>query len=232
MIPKFYVPAESSEIQTDLATVAIDLSGAYAEPAPAKTGYFQPAWGGHEARNGPCTQAEAASWFTSFLNHVAGTGGSAVNLILEAPLSYACASRPNRFPLNAQRRSVERKTNYTNPDLITDDRPWIRNAGAATALVALLFLNAIRPHIPKGITVQLFEGLWSWIPAKTRHQDDVHGLAEGIKVGRVVAAQVGPGQISHTALDLLGDTSPTASRPPLIVFGHPDLATAYNPTSP
>lgn len=230
MPSKFHVPADVSEIDHDLPIVAIDLSGAYAEPAPQKTGYLQPRWNGIKDHTGPVTQAKAAKLFNIFLSGAAEMGTEAVNLILEAPLSYAFAPGPKDFPLNAQRRPVERKTNYSGLDCINDDRPWIRNAGAATALVALLFLKAVQPRIPKSMTINLFEGLWSWIGGSSPHQGDVEGLIKGFQEERIVPAKLGEQQAFQTALQLLGDDSPTAARPPLIVFGHPDLAAAYKPT--
>lgn len=230
MPSKFHVPATVSKINPDLPTVAIDLSGAYADRAPQKTGYLQPQWNQIQEKAEPFTQAGAADRFSSFLSEATKLGAEAANLILEAPLSYAFAPEPEDFSLNAQRRPVERKTNYSGLDCINDDRPWIRNAGAATALVALLFLKTVRPHIPKAMTVNLFEGFWSWISTETPHQDDVEGLIKGFQEGHIVSALNQSKQKFQTALQLLGDDSEEASRPPLIVFGHKDLAAAYNPT--
>jgi hypothetical protein len=227
---KFHIPATVSEIDLDLPTVAIDLSGAYAEIAQKKTGYSQPQWLRIGEKTGPCSQAEAAEWFTTSLSAMAESGAKSVNLILEAPLSYAFAPNPEGIPLNAQRRPVERKTNYLNPELINDDRPWIRNAGAATALVALLFLKEIRPRIPDTMIVNLFEGFWSWIDTATPHQDDVKGLIKGFRQGHIVPALNQSTQNFQTALQLLGETSEHAVRPPFVVFGHPALAEAYKPT--
>ncbi|MFN0128095.1 MAG: hypothetical protein ACKV19_15575, partial [Verrucomicrobiales bacterium] len=160
-----------------------------------------------------------------------GMGGKkidAVNLILEAPLSYAVALDASS---DARLRDIENPQSYPQLALLPNQqRPWNSNAGASTALMALVFLSDLQSRTPKGITLNLFDGFWSWLPKPCKHAEVAQGLLEGLQSAGNRVIRLRAGAVAYrTALELLGIDATNGLIPPLIVFGHKDLADAYQP---
>lgn len=235
MQPKFEIPATASEIAPEIPTVAIDLSSAYSLPVSRNTGYSVAPWDSLPEENKDFTQEVAATRLIDYMTKAQALGASRINLILEAPLSFRFScSEGQRATLNAHARSVELRTNYPTLDVASHgNRPWTLNAGASTALMALFFLKEIRRRAPDGISINLFEGFWSWVAKPKDHHTVTRSLVAHLrsrKEGFIVKLPTDKITSYRTALDLLDDTSPTVVTPPLIVFGHPDLARAYQPS--
>jgi|GEM_PF-4396112 len=222
-----------NEVDSSIPSVAIDLSGAYSAPAPLGTGYAQTQWRHVAMMAQDVTQTQAVDLTLAYFNQVRVAGAIRVNLILEAPLCWAFSDQDAESRLNANVRSVERRSNYAN-DLCDSkhDRPWTVNAGASTSLMALLFLKDLAGQIPHGLTVNLFEGFWSWLNKLRRHHAVASALLEGLQAGgkRIVTLPTTQAIRYQTALRFLQiSTTPAthANRPPLIIFGHHNLADAY-----
>lgn len=221
----FSIPKNTNEIQIDLPTFAVDISGAYTSGARG-TG-FACLGPGLEDSSADLTQNEAIDHIASRL-HIVKENMPGVNLIVEAPLSYAMATSGSS---DALLREIEKPESYPKLTLPANRvRPWNSNAGASTALMALIFLTDLQARAPKGVTINLFEGFWTWLRKPNKHARVAMDLLECFRAGgkRVVWM---PSKNVHyrTALDLLKVESPDANMPPPVVFGHKDLANAYAP---
>jgi hypothetical protein len=221
----FSIPKNSNEIQIDLPTFAVDISGAYTSGAQG-TG-FASLGPGVEDNSADITQNEAIDRIASLL-HSLKENTPGVNLIIEAPLSYAMATSGSS---NALLREIEKPASYPKLTLAANRvRPWNSNAGASTALMALIFLTDLQARAPKGVTINLFEGFWTWLRKPDKHARVAMDLLEGFRAGGKRVVWITSKNVHYrTALDLLKIGSPDASIPPPVVFGHEDLANAYAP---
>lgn len=99
--------------------------------------------------------------------------------------------------------------------------------------MTLIFLTDLRAHAPKGFTINLFEGFWSWgneLGKPKKHYKVALQLLDGLKAGGNRMIWLSSAKLHYrTALDLLRIKSSTASIPPPIIFGHEKLASAYAP---
>lgn len=74
------------------------------------------------------------------------------------------------------------------------------------------FLGNIRRRLPTGITLNLFEGFWSWIDKPKDHHIVTKHLNEGRREF-IVKLPTDEGTQYQTALNLLGDNSPIPAEP-------------------
>lgn len=229
------VLTDPEETSAKIPSVAIDLSGAHS-PGVKGTGFSRSDCDGLPPTAQDLTQTEAIDETVSYLEEVHQKGERAANLILEAPLSWAFTAAEGATRNDARLREVETRASYIELKTTSQrNRPWNINAGASTSLMALLFLNELVPRIPDELTVHLFEGFWSWVKKPKRHGDVARGLLEGLAAGgsRVVRLPDSSSSIGYrTALQLLDIPAEKQNQPPLIVFGHKDLANAFRPVSP
>lgn len=226
-----HVPTDPKQANPDLPTVAIDLSAAYSSEKKG-TGFATSGLNCTPSAFRNVTQTQALNQTLDFFKRVEETGIVSVNLILEAPLSWTFASTEPPNHLDARLREIEKPSSFPNLRLKPGKiRGWMVNAGASTSLVALLFLKELEPQIPKDLRVNLFEGFWSWVKKPKQHRDVAEGLLDGLKQGDRRIVSLPPSSICYrTALQFLGIPAENASVPPLVVFGHHDLAEAYVPT--
>jgi hypothetical protein len=225
-----HVPTDPGQVNTDLPSIAIDLSGAYT-PDKRGTGFAISCRGDLPAASDDLTQTDALKVTVSHFQQLRQAGETSTNLILEAPLSWAFAS--SDLFLDARLREIEKPSSYPALDLQPNQvRPWNSNAGASTSLMALLFLKALDPQIPRGLTVNLFEGFWSWKRKPKRHGEVAEDLLEGLQAGGNRVVSLPKSSISYrTVLKLLNIRAQNQDRPPLIIFGYKELAIAYRPAS-
>lgn len=219
----FHVPDIINDEITHLPTFAVDVSGAYTDGKRGTGFAFRTPEKSHAQ---DLTQTEVIEQIAGWLEKLRAEGIETVNLILEAPLSYAVAVNASS---DARLRDIEKPQSYPQLALpLNHPRPWNSNAGSSTAMMALVFLSDLRSRAPEGITVNLFEGFWSWLPKPRNHAEVAQGLLQGLQSDRVISLAVGA-VAYRTALRLLGINTPNAGTPPWIVFGHEDLANAYDP---
>ena len=219
----FHVPDNMNDEITRLPTFAVDVSGAYTDGKKGTGFAFRTPEKSHAE---DLTQTEVIKQIAGCLEELRDGGIGTVNLILEAPLSYAVAVKASS---DARLRDIEKPQSYPLLALPPDrPRPWNSNAGASTAMMALVLLADLRSRAPEGISVNLFEGFWSWLPKPRKHAEVALGLLNGMRSNHVIRLAVGA-VAYRTAVELLGINSPSAGTPPWIVFGHEDLANAYHP---
>ena len=238
MLHPFLIP-NLARVDKSLPTAAIDLSGAYSDPAPAGTGYAQSQWQLIPSMAKDLTQSQAAKRFVDYVDAAKDAGAPSVNLILEAPLSYCFEGRrTGSTSLNARLRAVERGKHYPQlRESNVPDRPWTVNAGASTALVAILLLRHLNISLPAGLQVNLFEGFWSWSEKPNAHHKVARALIEGFSANaadepaHIVPLPDGADEFHYqTILDVVFPTANPTSSPPLIVYGDPVLAGLYSPS--
>ena len=236
MIHPFRVPTPT-EIDRCLPTAAIDLSGAFSDPAPNGTGYAHCSWMGSREVSEDVTQAQAVSRLCEYVTKVKQSNARAMNLILEAPLSYCFdGAHGGGTSLNARLRAPELRSNYTQFESRSKtDRPWTLNAGSSTALAAILFLRQLKSALPEGIEINLFEGFWSWSKKPGKHHKVASSLVTALlrdpseRPPLVVSLPAGDSQFHYqTILDVVFPQANQATSPPLIVFGDQWLAKAYS----
>lgn len=224
----FHVPKSPGDAERGLPTFAVDISGAYTCGVQG-TGFASRGFGSTDCHGEDLSQSKVVDRIVTSLEALKNNKEGRVNLIIEAPLSYAVASSGSS---DALLREIEKPASYPALQLDANRvRPWNCNAGASTALMTLIFLTDLRARAPKGVTINLFEGFWSWgneLGKPKKHFKVALQLLDGLKAGGNRVIWLPDDKVNYrTALDLLRFDSSTASTPPPIVFGHEKLASAY-----
>ena len=221
-----HVPTNTTEVDASLPGIAVDLSGAYSV-GKAATGFASSQWGTIKATEYDLTQTKAVEMTVSCLQRFQTQGAAKVNLILEAPLSWAVASQDASS--DARLREIEKPSSYPRLHIAPNKvRPWNCNAGASTALMALIFLADLFSKISSGPSINLFEGFWSWMQKPKSHSRVALDLLGGLKIGGKRVVRLPDSMVSYrTTLQLLGIPAENGHRPPLVILGHKTLADAY-----
>lgn len=213
----------------NLPTLAIDVSAAHSVSRKG-TGF-----GFQQTPSTPIeledlTQTEALSKTIEKIRELKKSSLDTANLILEAPLSGAVSSG-DAF-LDAQLRPTDIPSNYPKLHLRRgQSRPWNGNAGAATMLMALMFLRSLAERMPESFTLNLFEGFWTWGAKPRKHHLVAKGLIEALRAGGNRIIKLSEDSFKYTtALQLLGIAAENQNHPPLIVFGNSGLGDAYQPS--
>jgi hypothetical protein len=224
----FHIPKSHRETEIGLPTFAVDISGAYTCGAQG-TGFASRGFESGDCLGEDLSQSKVVDRIVTSLESLKRNKGGKVNLIVEAPLSYAVASGGSS---DALLREIEKPASYPALQLNANRvRPWNCNAGASTALMALIFLTDLRARAPQGVTINLFEGFWSWgneLGKPKKHFKVALQLLDSLQAGGNRVIWLPDAKVHYrTALDLLRIESSTTSTPPPIVFGHEKLASAY-----
>lgn len=213
-----------------LPTFAIDVSAAHSANRKG-TGFAYQQGRSTAVEKEDVTQTEALSKTIERIQKLNESSLNTANLILEAPLSGAISCR-DAF-LDARLRSTDIPSNYPALNLHAgQSRPWNVNAGAATMLMALMFLRSLTERMPESFVLNLFEGFWTWGEEKPKqHHLVAKGLIESLRAGGNRIIKLPEDDFVYaTALQLLGIEAENQECPPLIVFGNSALADAYQPS--